>query len=118
MSTPAYPIVSWKAAGASSDILKLNGNQIIGFITGATLVSTTMTFSMVPALSTATNPAFIPVNGSAGTPISFTVAPNQYYGFSADQQSIFVGVEVLKFVGGSSEAVGTTIRAVIIPRQY
>lgn len=118
MGRPAYPTVSWKAAGTSSDIAKLDGNQIVGFVTGATLVSTTMTFSMVPTLATATNPVFVPVNSSAGTPLSFTVAPNQYYGFSADQQSQFLGVEVFKFVGGSAEAVGTTIRPVFIPRQY
>lgn len=117
MARPAYPVLTWKAAGTASDILKCDGNQMVGFKTGATLVSTTMIFTMATTLTTV-NPSFVPVNGSAGTPISFTVAPNQYYGFSADQQSIFLGVEVLKFVGGSAEAVGTTIQPVFIPRQY
>lgn len=118
MGRPAYPVASWKAAGTTSDILKCDGNQLAGFITLGTLVSTTMTFQMAPVLAIATNPVFYPVNNSGGTPISFTVAPNGYYGFTADQQSQFLGVEVFKFVGGSSEAVGTTIRPVFIPRQY
>lgn len=119
MGRPAYPAVNWQTAGTTSQMVKCDGNQLIGFITGATLVSTTMTFSMVQSAvlaQTASN--FLPVKGSAGTAISFTVAPNGYYGFSADQVNIFTGVEIFKFVGGSSEAAGTSIEAVFIPRQY
>lgn len=118
MSKPAFPTVAWKATGTSSDIVRCDGNQLVGFVTGATLSSTAMTFSMATTLASAGNPTFVPVKDSGGSAISFTVAPSGYYGFSQDQIAKFTGVEAFKFVGGSSEAIGTTIQAVLIPRQY
>lgn len=115
MSKPAYPVVQWQIAGTSSSFVKCDGMQLVGFVTGGTLVSTTMTFSMEPAITSA---AFIPVKDSTGAAISFTVTTSGYYGFSQDQIAKFTGVEIFKFVGGSSEAAGTTIQPVLIPRQY
>lgn len=120
MSKPAFPVVQWQVAGTSSSMVKCDGNQLIGFVTGGTLVSTTMTFSMVPSTAAggSTGPTYIPVKDSSGLAISFTVTTNSYYGFSQDQIAKFTGVEVFKFVGGSSEAAGTTIQPIIVPRQY
>lgn len=117
MGRPAYPTKTWNVAGTDSEIIKLDGNQLIGFITGATLISTTMTFKMAPTLAV-TSPAFVAVKDSGGSAISFTVTTSSYYGFSQDQIAKFDGVEIFKFVGGSSEAAGTTIQAVFVPRQY
>lgn len=114
MGRPAYPTVQWQAAGTTSSMVKCDGNQLIGFITGGTLVSTAITFSMAPS----TTATFVPVKDSGGSAISFTVTTSGYYGFSQDQIAKFTGVEIFKFVGGSSEAAGTTIQPVFIPRQY
>lgn len=119
MGRPAYPKISWNNTGKTSDPFKLDGNQIIGFFLPATIASTAITFKTTPSL--ATNPVvWYPVDDSGGSVISFTVnaATAAYYGFSADQQSKFLGVEVLQMNAGTSETAGQNIQLAIIPRQY
>lgn len=118
MGRPAYPQIGWTNAGTTSDLYKLDGNQLVGFITPSNIASSSITFTMVSSLSG--TPTFIPVADSAGSSISFTVTAStaKYYGFSQDQIAKFTGVEVFKVVGGSSEAQGLVLKLVIIPRQY
>jgi hypothetical protein len=114
MARPQAPTIKWQVAGTTTPEYPINGNQVVGFITGGTLVSTAMTFSM----SSTQGGTYVPVKDSSGAAVSFTVAPSGYYGFSADQIAKFDGIDFIKFVGGSSEAVGTTIQLVIVPRSY
>lgn len=116
MGRPAYPVVKWQVTGTTTPLVKCDGNQLVGFITGPTLSSTTMTFNDVSSFNQSATP--VPIKNSAGTAISFTVTTNSYYGFSQDQTAQFTGVEVFQFVGGASETAGTTIQPIFIPRQY
>lgn len=115
MSKPVHPVIQWLITGTKSNILKCDGNQLVGFITPATFSSTAITFEMT---ATMTSPIWVPVKDSGGSAISFTVTTSSYYGFSQDQIAKFNGVEVFRFVGGSSETAGTLIQPILIPRPY
>lgn len=116
MGRPAYPIIGWTNIGKVSDMVKMDGNQLVGFIVPATFVSTAVTFSM----ATSSSGTFIPIADSGGSTISFTTTTltAAYYGFSADQQSKFLGAEIIKMNTGTNEAAGIQVRFVVIPRQY
>ena len=116
MSKPNYPKAYWQVSGTTSNFVHTAGQQVIGFITPSTFASTAVTFTMSASLND-NPPVFVPVKDSTGSAISFTVTTSSYYGFSADQIAKFQGVEVFKVVGGSSEAQGTTVQLVLIPRQ-
>lgn len=120
MSKPAHPLIGWNNAGTTSNLYKMDGNQLVGFILPANTASTSVTFTMASSLSTAANSIFIPVADSSGSAISFTVTAStaKYYGFSQDQIAKFTGIEIIKMVMGSSEAVGFAAQLIIIPRQY
>lgn len=115
MSKPVYPYIQWLVTGTKSNILKCDGNQLVGFITPATFSSTAVTFEMTASMIT---PIWVPIKDSSGSAISFTVTTSSYYGFSQDQIAKFLGVEIFRFVGGSSETAGTLIQPILIPRQY
>jgi hypothetical protein len=116
MSKPNYPVVYWQNAGTTSNLIRLGGQQLIGFITPSTFSSTSVTFKMATDLNA--NPIVsVPVKDSSGSAISFTVTTSSYYGFSADQIAKFQGIDNLQLVGGSSELQGTTVQLVLIPRQ-
>lgn len=121
MSRPAISLVPWPNAGKTSAPIKLDGNQVVGFILPATIASTAITFKIATTLNVASgSPVWIPVNDSSGSVISFTVnaATAGYYGFSQDQIAKFTGCEVLQMNAGTSESANQVIQIVIIPRRY
>ena len=119
MSKPSYPLIGWNNTGTKSNIYKLTGLQVIGFITPATIVSTSITFNIVTSENN--NPVVpILVADSTGSAVSFTTTASkaQYYGFSQDQIAKFTGIELIQMVSGSSEAANSAFQLVLVPRQY
>lgn len=112
MTSPAYPVVYWLNAGTTSNVADLGHSQIVGFVTPATLSSSTLTFNA----ATTINGTLKAVKDSSGSAISFTVAANGYYGFTEDQKMKFEGIRYLQLVGGSSEAQGRNVELALIPR--
>lgn len=112
MSSPNYPAATWNITGTTSAAVKFLGQQLVGFLTPATLSGTTITFTMRDN----ENDAFIPVKDSSGSAVSFTVAVSGYYGFTQDQVAKFSGIKEVQVVSGSSEAAGRIVELALIPR--
>lgn len=116
---PQYSKIKWTTTGTKSDLMKLDGNQLVGFLLPVTSVSTSFTFNMASTTAIASGSiAWIPVADSSGSVISFTTTTTtaKYYGFSQDQIAKFTGVEIVQMVGGSSEAANQNIQLVFLPR--
>ena len=119
MSKPVYPQIKWPQTGTTSGYFTTDGNQVVGFITPATIASTSITFNA--AISTQIQPiTWFPVENSASSSITFTTkaATAQYIAFNADQVNQFSGVEAVQMVASSSEVANSAFRLVLIPRQY
>lgn len=115
---PSYLLVPWPTTGTKSQVVKLDGNMLVGFVMPATIASTSLTFNMTSTLSVANQVTWYPVADSSATTISFTLTAStaKYYGFSQDQIAKFTGVEVFQMVAGSSEAANQAIYAILLPR--
>jgi hypothetical protein len=118
MGRPAYSLVPWTTTGTKSAPVKLDGNQVVGFILPATIASTSIKFNAATTLNVASSVTWYPINDSSGAAVSFTVnaATAGYYGFSQDQIAKFTGAELLQMVAGSSETANQAIYLIIIPR--
>lgn len=118
MARPAYPLVPWPNTGTKSAPINFDGNQLVGFFLPATIASTSIKFNVATTKNVTTSIAWVPVNDSGGSVISFTVNASTagYYGFSQDQIAKFTGVELLQMVAGSSETANQNIQLAIIPR--
>lgn len=74
----------------------LGGTTLVGVILPAALTGTTLTFTA----ASAAGGTFIPVTGSNGSNLSFTVAASKYL---AIDPALFHGVRFIKAVSGSTE---------------
>lgn len=113
MSRVNYCPMVIAAGGTKSKLLKLSGQQVVGFYTDSAIVGTTITFEMSPNLDAATILS-LPVKVTAGTAVSFTVTTSGYYGFTADQVSQLNGIDILRVVSGSTETAGTTVNLALL----
>lgn len=116
MTVPNYCPATIPAGGTKTPVIKLSGQQIVGFYTPGTLVGTAMTFNMTPDVN-ANPPLTLPVKASSGSALSFTVTTSSYYGFTVDQMEQFIGVNNIQLVSGSTETTGAIITLALIPRQ-
>lgn len=114
MSSPNYPKAFWQIAGNNSNVVDLDSQQLIGFVTPGTFASTAVTILAATTIDGTYKTVKITV---AGTALSFTTTTNSWYGFTADIISELQGVRFIKLAGGSSEAAGTTVELCLIPRQ-
>lgn len=117
MSRPSYVPAVVPAGGTTpTNWTKMVGQQLVGFIIPANLVSTAITFHMSPDLNASTI-TDIAVADSSGSAVSFTVSTTALYiGFTQDQTAKFDGIENVKPVCGSTETNGATITLVTVPR--
>lgn len=96
------------ASGTKTAAVDLRGMTLVGFYLPATFTGTAVTFE-----ASADNSTFISVRDGAGNALSKTVAQNQFIPLDP---ALFLGIQYLKLVSGSTEGAERTIKLALRQR--
>lgn len=110
-------VIATIASGATaSDVQDLGGSRLVAIITPAALTGVALTFNVLEGgVGKGDSASVVALFTSAGTALSFTVAPSRYIAFSQDQLAYFKAVRYVQVVSGTAEGAARSIILVTSP---